>query len=103
MGKPFIGFLVCTAISLSGMSAFAENRTLDAKFNSVADWAVSEGYGWMRLDGKVVFCRPGIATGTHIRRYQCVNQDQLVARWEAWKIGPRYSSSNQNTSVERYR
>ena len=101
MGKPFIGFLVCAAISLSGMSAFAENRTLDAKFNSVADWAVSEGYGWMRVDGKVVFCRPGIPTGTHIPRYRCVNQDQLVARWEAWKIGPRYTSFEHSPLPDR--
>ena len=91
MDKPFIAFWVCAAMSLSGTTAFAENRTLDTKFNSVAEWAVNEGYGWMRVDGKVVFCRPEIATGTHIRGYQCVNQDQLVARWEAWKIGPRYS------------
>jgi hypothetical protein len=89
MGKPVIGFLVCAAISLSGMSALAENRTLDAEYNSVADWAVSEGYGLMRVDGKVVFCQPDLTTGTHVRMNQCVDRDELVARWESWKTGPR--------------
>jgi len=92
MDKRFIGFWVCAAMSLLGTTTFAENRTMDNKFNSVADWAVSEGYGWMRVDGKVLFCRSEIPTGTHIRGYQCVNRDELAARWEAWKSGSRYSS-----------
>jgi hypothetical protein len=96
MDKRIIGFLATAVLVLSASLAFAEDHALHPN-NSLADWAAAEGYGWTKVDEKIEFCHAAMTTGTHIRRDECVNYQQLIARWEAWnnprlRGDPSYSS-----------
>jgi hypothetical protein len=95
MDKRLFGLIASTAVVFAGSGALADNATLNAKYSSLAEWAIGEGYRWMQVDGKIVFCRPEITTGTHIKQEGCLTHSQLVAHWQAWKTGPNYYDPNQ--------
>jgi hypothetical protein len=100
MDKRIMGLLASAALMLSGASAFAEERTFHPD-NSLADWAATEGYGWTKVDGNTVFCRPEVTIGTHIRKTECLNYQRLVARWEEWKRPLLRKPPYQNMSVPK--
>ena len=99
MDKRIFGLLASTAFLLVGPGAFAAEPKLESKYNSLADWAIGEGYGWRQVDGKIVFCRTVIITGSHIPHEGCLTPDQLVAQWQAWKTAPPIEVSTAVTST----
>ena len=89
MDKRLIWLFGSALLTFVGTAAGAEDRTKNAKQETLADWVVSEGYAWEKVDREILFCRVEIATGSHIRINRCIDQNQLETRWQASKSALR--------------
>jgi hypothetical protein len=80
-----VSLIASAAFMLCGVSTTVTADQPSRPSENFGDWASAEGYKWAKADGKIVFCRREVATGSHISMNTCVNYQNLVARWVEWK------------------
>ena len=100
MDKQIFGRLAFAGFLIVGLGTSAAEPTPPSKYDSLAEWAAGEGYGWIKAGGKIFFCRPEVRTGTHITQDVCLTPNQLAAKWQAWKMGPNHRETQSTSNFQ---